>query len=66
MNNLAFTVKGQGRDAEAIDLMSKCVQSRERVLGVSHPYTLSSSDALTSWRLEAVSIGDVLTVGNGD
>jgi hypothetical protein len=33
MNNLAFTWKGQARDIEAIDLMDKCVQARERHLG---------------------------------
>ncbi|KAF2191285.1 hypothetical protein K469DRAFT_557887, partial [Zopfia rhizophila CBS 207.26] len=56
MANLAFTRKGQGRDEEAIKLMDKCVQLTTRVLGSSHPHTLSSLDALDSWRLENLKI----------
>ena len=52
MNNLAFTWKEQGRNAEAIDLMRKCVRLRERVLGTNHPHFISSSDALAEWIVE--------------
>ena len=48
--NLAFTWKAQDRDAEAINFMIKYVRLRERVLGVSHPGTLLSSQVLADWR----------------
>ncbi|KAF2189111.1 HET-domain-containing protein [Zopfia rhizophila CBS 207.26] len=44
----SFLSRGQGRDEEAIKLMDKCVQLTTRVLGSSHPHTLSSLDALDS------------------
>jgi hypothetical protein len=52
MNNLAFTLKGRGKDMEAIELMGKCVQLRTLVLGADHPHTLSSSEAFISWQTE--------------
>jgi Tetratricopeptide repeat len=57
MNNLAFTWKELGRDAEAIKLMDKCVLLRRLVLGVEHPHTLSSSEALIGWQTEKLDIG---------
>jgi hypothetical protein len=52
MNNLAFTWKGIGKEAEAIMLMEECVQSQQRVLGVDHPNTLSAFRALATWKAE--------------
>jgi hypothetical protein len=46
MANLTFTLKEQGRGAEAFDLMKNCVQLRSKVLGVGHPDTMSSSASL--------------------
>lgn len=50
MNNLAFTWKKQGRSAEAIKLMGKCIHLRTRILGANHHYTLSSSALFTRWQ----------------
>jgi hypothetical protein len=52
MHNLAFTWKGYGRDAEAIELMEKCVLLQASVLGVDHPNTLYSAAALIGWQGE--------------
>ncbi|KAF2174314.1 hypothetical protein K469DRAFT_541483, partial [Zopfia rhizophila CBS 207.26] len=49
MNNLAFTLKEQGRDAEAISLMRECVQLQQRILGVDHPHSIPSLRALVEW-----------------
>jgi len=56
MNNLAYTWKGQGRDEEAIKLMSECVQLRTQILGAGHPFTLSSLAALDGWKLGKLDI----------
>jgi hypothetical protein len=56
MNNLAYTEKGQGRDEEAIRLMSNCVQLRTQRLGADHPFTLSSIETLNRWKLENLDI----------
>ena len=50
MNNLAFTMKEQGRTVEAIKLMTECVQLRNEVLGTEHPDALSSTAALSEWQ----------------
>ncbi|KIW39582.1 uncharacterized protein PV06_08183 [Exophiala oligosperma] len=50
VSNLALTMKGQGRNIEAVKLMSECVQLRNRVLGAEHPRTLFSSALLTEWQ----------------
>jgi Tetratricopeptide repeat len=55
MANLAFTWKGQGRDMEAISLMSECAQLRQRILGVNHPHFISSSTVLAAWKAEEAS-----------
>ena len=52
MGNLAFTWKKQGRVAEAIELMKKCVQLQTQILGAGHPDTLSSSEDLIEWETE--------------
>lgn len=38
MDNLAFTMKVQGRHLEAIKLMAECVRLQIRVLGAEHPH----------------------------
>jgi hypothetical protein len=48
MSNLAFIWKDQGRDKEAIILLTERVQLRERVLGPDHPFT-SSRAVLNRW-----------------
>jgi hypothetical protein len=52
MANLAITWKGQGRNEEAVKLMSECVQLRTQILGANHPFTLSSIKALSGWEFE--------------
>ena len=56
MNNLAFTWKGFGRDAEAVKLMERCVQLRTLILGLDYPRTLSSSVALIGLQIEKLDI----------
>jgi hypothetical protein len=46
MNNLAFTQKSLRRDIEALQLMERCVELRNRKLGADHPDTLSSREVL--------------------
>ena len=41
MNNLAFTIKEQGRNLEAVHLMKECVHRQNRVLGDQNPRALS-------------------------
>ena len=50
MNNLAFTWKGNGKEIEAVRLMEDCIRGRKRVLGVNHPYSISSCIALDTWK----------------
>jgi hypothetical protein len=52
MKNLAYTWKRQGRGAEALDIMGKCVQMRHRILGVGHPSSISSSKTLSKWEAQ--------------
>ena len=61
INNLAFTLKGRGQDAETIKLMEKCVQMQTLVLGADHPHTLSSSAALIGWQTERLEIDTSIT-----
>jgi hypothetical protein len=56
INNLAFTLKGRGQNAEAIKLMEKCEQLQTLVLGANHPHTLSSSAVLIGWQTERLEI----------
>jgi hypothetical protein len=51
MKNLAFTIKRQGRNAEAIKIMGEYVQLRTQVLGAEHPDALSSSRVLAEWKM---------------
>lgn len=48
LNNLTFTLKGRGQNAEAMKLMEKCVQLEALVLGAD--YALPSSTALNGWQ----------------
>jgi hypothetical protein len=52
MANLAFTWKGNGKETEAVRLMEDCVRFRKRVLGLDHPYSISSCRALDTWKAE--------------
>ncbi|KAF2475564.1 uncharacterized protein BDR25DRAFT_350908, partial [Lindgomyces ingoldianus] len=66
MNNLAFTLKGQGYQGKAISLMEGCFQLREKVLGPQHPYTASSLSCLNEWRLEAMNIAKMCWNSSGE
>jgi hypothetical protein len=52
MNDLAFTLKFQCRNDEAISLMKTCLQLRKQILGPQHPDTESSLEALNKWQME--------------
>lgn len=56
MANLAFTLKEQGRGAEALSLMKDCVRLRSKVLGSDHPDIMSSSATLICWQTEDLNI----------
>jgi hypothetical protein len=49
MNNLAFTFKGQGRDDDALKLITECLSLLKGVLGDSHPNTVACSETVKSW-----------------
>jgi hypothetical protein len=55
--NLAFTLKSQSRDEEAITLMETSLRLRKRILGDRHPDTESSLKTLTEWQMENIEIG---------
>jgi tetratricopeptide repeat protein len=57
LTSMAFTWKGQGKDAEALQLMEYCVQRRKRVLGVQHPHFLSSHTTLCNRKLSSRMLG---------
>ncbi|KAF2685429.1 hypothetical protein K458DRAFT_417478 [Lentithecium fluviatile CBS 122367] len=56
MNNLAFTLKGQGLTNKAISLMEDGCGLQTVVLGPQHPFTISSRETLATWQLEAIEI----------
>ncbi|KAF2842629.1 HET-domain-containing protein [Patellaria atrata CBS 101060] len=56
MANLAFTLKCQGSLSRAISLIEDCYKLQTVVLGPQHPYTISSRETLTTWRLEAMEL----------
>ncbi|KAH8724301.1 hypothetical protein GQ44DRAFT_618470, partial [Phaeosphaeriaceae sp. PMI808] len=58
MNNLAFTLKGQGLTNKAIPLMENCCRLRTVVLGPQHPFAISSREALATWQLEAMELSN--------
>jgi hypothetical protein len=49
MANLAFTWECIGQHAKAIDLLRTCVVNQQRVLGPSHPDTVSNDNMLLEW-----------------
>ena len=57
IGNLAFTLKSQNRNEEAISLMEKCCRPRKRILGSHHPDTESSLEALTQWQMKNLELG---------
>jgi hypothetical protein len=57
MNNLAFTWKEQGQQAEALRLMEECVCLRSQTFGVNYYLPLSSSKALSEWKMEELDFG---------
>lgn len=50
MANLAVTYRDQGRDKKAFKLMKECVTLLTRIIGTSHPDTLSSRAILSRWQ----------------
>jgi hypothetical protein len=50
MNNLSFTLKGQGRDDEAVSVLKLCLQLGRRVFGSQHPNILSSLKIRDKWQ----------------
>ena len=46
MANLAWTWKYQKRNDEALNLIKKCIQIREKSLGLDHPDTKSLLETL--------------------
>ncbi|OCK85164.1 hypothetical protein K432DRAFT_343643 [Lepidopterella palustris CBS 459.81] len=51
MANLAFTIKSQSHNDEAISLMGKCVQLQKQIFGSQHPQTKTSVKALNEWQM---------------
>ena len=49
MANLAYTLKDQNHDDEATQLMTSCMEIREKVLGPSHPDTRRAVETLVAW-----------------
>jgi hypothetical protein len=48
MNNLALTFKDQGRNDDALKLMTECLSLSKRILGDSHPDTVARSETVWS------------------
>ncbi|KAH7396274.1 hypothetical protein BKA66DRAFT_454797 [Pyrenochaeta sp. MPI-SDFR-AT-0127] len=57
MNSLAYTLHSQSRTDEAISLMEKVLQLRQRILGPDHPRTEESLQVLSCWRMQQVDLG---------
>jgi hypothetical protein len=49
MANLAWTLKSQGRSAEAVNLLGEVVQLRIQKLGFDHPETVATIELLNEW-----------------
>ncbi|KAJ5700894.1 hypothetical protein N7493_011940 [Penicillium malachiteum] len=49
MANLAFTWEATGQHSKAIDLLRACVAKEQRVLGPTHPDTVSDAETLLKW-----------------
>ena len=57
MNNLAFTWKGYGRDAETFKLMEECMRLGACILGANHAHIVSARPALLGWQTEELETG---------
>ncbi|KAL4972509.1 hypothetical protein BDW66DRAFT_162838 [Aspergillus desertorum] len=53
MHNLALTFRQLGKISDALSLIKKCADLRNKVLGSDHPDAISSSDALSDWEMAA-------------
>jgi hypothetical protein len=53
MNNLAWTLKSQGRNDEALELITKCVQLSTQKLGANHPNINGRTSAIESLLVDA-------------
>jgi len=49
MANLAYTLKDQSHDDEAIKMVTSCLELSMKVLGPSHPDTQSTLETLMTW-----------------
>jgi Tetratricopeptide repeat len=56
MNNLAWTLKSQGCDREALELITESVRLLTKKLGVNHPNTKASTETLTKWTQEELPV----------
>lgn len=54
MANLAFTWKSSAHDAETINLLRECLSKQKQTLGFNYPTTLSNSETLLKWEMEAI------------
>ncbi|KAL2195254.1 hypothetical protein P885DRAFT_70825 [Corynascus similis CBS 632.67] len=54
MANLAATYQDQGRDRhrDAVDMIQSCFNLRQQVLGIGHPYIVSTLSASKAWLKE--------------
>jgi hypothetical protein len=56
MHDLAKLWKKLDRHADAIDLMTDCVNLQTISSGASHPDTVESSDTLLGWKIECLAM----------
>jgi hypothetical protein len=57
MHNLAFTLKSEGRDNEALLIMEECFGLRKQRLGLDHLDAMSSLETLNQWKMENLALG---------
>ncbi|PMD64797.1 uncharacterized protein K444DRAFT_206089 [Hyaloscypha bicolor E] len=60
MANLASTYRNQGCYNESLELVVTCVYLREKVLGIGHPYTVSSLTTLGTWQAEQATVCQII------
>jgi hypothetical protein len=53
MHNLAFNLKQLGKVSDALGLLKKCADLRNKVLGSDHPHAISSFKTLRDWETAA-------------
>jgi hypothetical protein len=56
MKNIAWTLKYQNKQDDAISLMEECAQLQREALGSEHPDTVESMEDLDKLRLDVVLI----------